>query len=340
MDHIAIDLGGSKSQICVRSPDGTILEERRWPTRRLHEFLSKREKGPARVIVETCAESFLVADAAKQLGYEVRVVPATLARALGVGERRTKTDERDARNLSAASCRMDLPSVHIPATSSRDRKTMCGMREALVGSRTQLINTVRGWMRGQGFTVRPGASETFPARVRRAAPKVPTYVERQLVVVEELTRAIREADKELRATAQGDVTCQRLMTVPGVGPVTSVRFVAAVDDVQRFHSAHALQSYLGLAPGEWSSGQSRHRLGITKAGHVATRTALVQAAWVLKLRRPNDPAVLWAKQIELRRGKVVAIVALARKLVGILFALWRDGSSYDPKRGARLPETP
>jgi transposase len=334
MDHIAIDLGGSKSQICVRSSDGTILEERRVPTAELSLYLAKRSKTPSRVIVETCAESFTVADSARQLGCEVRVVPATLARALGVGARRTKTDERDARSLSEASCRMDLPSVHIPSLPSRQRKTQCGMREALVASRTQLINTVRGWTRGQGIRIRAGGAETLPARVRQAVSTLPSYVERQLGMIDQLTAAIREADEELEREARADPTCRRLMSVPGVGPVTAIRFVSAIDQVERFHDAHSLQSYLGLAPGEWSSGERQRRTGITKAGCTQTRRTLVQAAWVHKLRRPSDPASIWAAAVEKRRGKLVAIVALARKLAGVLYALWRDGTTYDSARGA------
>jgi transposase len=142
MDHVAIDLGAKKSQICVRAADGQILEEKRWPTGDLETYLAGRPT--SRVIVETCAEAFCVADAARKLGHETRVVPATLVKTLGVGARRLKTDRRDAQALSEVSCRIDLPSVHIPKTESRDRKTMCGMREALVGARTKIINTVRG----------------------------------------------------------------------------------------------------------------------------------------------------------------------------------------------------
>jgi transposase len=339
VDHIAIDLGGRKSQICVRSGDGAVIEERRVPTAELSLYLAKRGPAPRRVILETCAESFAVADAAKQQGCEVRVVPATLARALGVGARRTKTDERDARCLSEASCRMDLPSVHIPSLVSRQRKTQCGMRDALVASRTQLINTVRGWMRGQGIRVRSGATETLPARVRHAVPTPPSYVERQLKMIDELTSSIREADKELEREARADLATRRLMTVPGVGPVTAIRFVSAIDQVERFADVHSLQSYLGLTPGEHSSGERRHRTGINKAGCTQTRRVLVQAAWVHKTRRPNEPASIWATKVEKRRGKLIAIVALARKLAGILYALWRDGTTYNPARGA-LPAMP
>jgi hypothetical protein len=95
MDHIAVDLGERESQICVRSSDGTVLEERRCQTSLLGAYLSGRPK--SRVVVETCSEAFGVADAALEVGHEVRVVPATLVRSLGVGARRTKTDRRDAR---------------------------------------------------------------------------------------------------------------------------------------------------------------------------------------------------------------------------------------------------
>jgi transposase len=338
MDHVAIDLGSRKSQICVRNSEGEILEEKRWETLELKRYLEGRPK--SRVIVETCAEAFGVAEAARELGHETRVVPATLVRTLGVGARRTKTDQRDARVLSEVSCRIDLPSVHIPKAQSRERKTACGMRDALVGARTKVINTVRGWLRGQGRRLGKGSRVTFTARVRVACgPELPDYVERQLRVVEALTVEIDEADKSVEAQTDGDDTCRRLMTVPGVGPLTAIRFVAALDEVGRFANAHQVESYLGLVPGESSSSERQQRLSITKAGPPELRWVLVQAAWALRTRCRQPAAVplqLWAHRIELRRGKRTATVALARKLAGILYAIWRDGTEYDGARGAQM----
>jgi transposase len=336
VEHLAIDLGGRKSQICVRSSEGKILEERSYPTRSLRAYLRARPR--SRVIVETCAEAFAVADAALQLEHEVRVVPATLVRALGVGARGIKNDQRDARLLSETSCRMDLPSVHIPTHESRRRKSMCGMREALVGSRTQLINTVRGWLRQQAWSLRSGATETFAHRVRKlfvehSAVPLPRFVERQLKMIEALSEQIADADQELLEVAEKDETCQRLMTMPGVGPVTALRFVAAVDDRRRFASAHRVESYLGLTPGEDSSSERKRRTSVTKAGAPRVRWALTQAAWSARRWRPNDPMVTWCHQVELRRGRKVAITALTRKMAGILYAMWRDETSYDPARG-------
>lgn len=332
MQHVAIDLGGKESQVCVRAADGQILHESKIATLRLPQFL--RRQAPSRVILESCAEAFRIADAATECQHEVRVVPATLVRSLGVGARRIKTDRRDAQVLSEVSCRIDLPSVHVPTDLARERRSMCGVREELIACRTALINCVRGWARTQLIKLSSGDASTFPTRVRKTTLQRPDglaeYVERALKTIDTLNEQILAADKELERLAEQDPVCQRLMSVPGVGPVTSLRFVAAIDDVARFSTSHAVQSYLGLTPGERSSSERQQRTGITKAGPAPVRRMLVQAAWNLRRFRPADPISLWAAQIEQRRGKFVATVAVARKLAGVLFAIWRDGSRYEP----------
>lgn len=335
MEHFAIDLGGRESQVCIRNERGEILLEQRCATHRLGELLARRP--PSRVIVETCAEAFGIADEAMRLGHEARVVPAMLVKQLGVGERGIKTDVRDTRKLSELSCRIEIPSVHIPKKESRERKSMCGMREALVRCRTLCINTVRGWLRQSARRPRSGGAESFVARVRTllTLEPVPGYVEQQLETIEHLTKQIRRADREVLALAKADPICRRLMTVPGVGPVTALRFVAALDEISRFSTVHQVESYVGLVPGEHSSSDSKRRTGITKAGPSPLRCMLIQSAWAARRCRRVDPLQAWATEVERRRGKRVAVVALARKLCGILFALWRDGTTYEPLRSAR-----
>jgi len=338
MLHVAIDLGGRESQICVREEDGSLVKEGRWPTAKLEKLLEEFPAG-SRVVVETCAEAFSTADAARAAGHEPRVVPATLVRSLGVGQRGIKTDKRDARCLSEVSTRIELPSVHIRSEQSRMRKTLCGMREGLVSSRTQLVNQVRGWLRGQRQRLSSGAVETFTARVRKhfGEQELPRCVARHLATIDALSEQIKDADAEVHAEAKSDVVCQRLMSVPGIGPVSALRYVAAVDTPERFHDAHALESHLGLTPGEKSSGDKTRRTSVTKAGDTAVRRTLVQSAWTLRRCRPGDPIVRWCYEVEKRRGKQVAIVALARKLAGVLFAMWRDGTTYQPQRAAAVP---
>jgi transposase len=168
----------------------------------------------------------------------------------------------------------------------------------------------------------------------RKKATVPDYVERQLKAMEALNQLISEADDQVEAIAKGDSTCRLLMSMPGVGPVTAVRFAAAVDDPHRFPSAHELESYLGVTPGEDSSSQRKRLTSITKAGPKAVRWTLVQAAWVARRCRKSDPMVAWALEVEARRGAPIAIIALARKMAGILWAMWKTGSKYDPAKGA------
>jgi transposase len=336
MDHVAIDLGSSESQICRRDSSGAVLEKKRLRTAQIGKYLSKLP--PSRVIVETCSEAFGVADVAKEFGHEVRVVPATLVRSLGVGARGVKTDERDAALLSEVSSRIELPSVHIPSHASRELKSLSTSRERLIAARTMLINSTRGWLRTQAIVIRGHYGPTFSKRMRAAVDGpdgVPAYIERLLESIETLNEQIHAADAELVTIAKGEMY-QRLMSAPGVGPVTAVRFAAAVDDVKRFPRAHALQSYLGLTPGERSSGAKVRRTGITKAGPAELRRTLVQAAWAAmrSKRHRNDPMIAWATRLKERRGHFIAVVALARKLAGILYAILRDGSRYDASRGA------
>jgi transposase len=205
--------------------------------------------------------------------------------------------------------------------------------------RTLLVNRVRSYVRSRiGHPVR-ATPDTLPGTVRQALlvdPEgLPAHLERVLVVLETLRTQIASADAELKAVASDDARMRRLMTVPGVGPVTSARFVAALDDVDRFPNASSVASYVGLIPGEHTTGFRTKRTRLTHAGSPQVRWALGQAAWSLYLHRPRDPMVLWAKQVAARRGSQVAIVALARKLSHVLFAMWKHETTYDPSRSAR-----
>lgn len=323
MQHIGIDLGGRQSQVCVRSAAGEILEESKVSNDRLPDYFKRYPK--ARVILETCAEAFKVADLALSAGEEVRVVPASVVRSLGVGSRRIKTDQRDAQVLSEVSTRIDLLSVHIPSQPSRELKSRLGMRDQLVKCRTQLVNNLRGYYRGRLQKLR-ATVVSLPERLRER--ELPNYVERQLSVLTLLNEQIRAANQELESLAMSDELCQRLMSVPGVGVITALRFISTIDRIERFRNCRELQSYLGLTPGENSSSEKKRITGITRAGSASMRWLLIEAAWVLQRTQPEHPRVAWAQALAERRGKRIATVALARKLTGMLYAIWRDGSIF------------
>lgn len=322
--------------MCIRREDGSIVQERKHPTRRLGDLMQTWPT--SRIVLETSSESFRIADLALAAKHEVRVVPATLAKQLGVGERGVKTDLRDARKLSEVSCRIDLPSVHIPSADARELRSMLRSRETLVSTRTKLVNHVKGWMRTQLWKLRSGAPATLPERLRAYAVTVqqalPVHIEETLLVMETLTLQISASNNRVRKLAREHSVACLLMTMPGVGPVTALTFIAVIDRVDRFERTHHLRSYLGLTPGENSSSERERRTSITKAGSTAVRRTLVQAAWTAIRTAPNAPMVKWAAQIAERRGKFIAVVALARKMAGIMFALWRDNTTYSALKTA------
>lgn len=138
-------------------------------------------------------------------------------------------------------------------------------------------------------------------------------------------------DGELAELAKEDSTVQLCATVPGVAVIVAATFVSVIDEAKRFPNAHAVSAYLGLVPGENSTGGKRRLGGITKHGNAHARSMLVQSAWmILRARKPDDPLYLWASHVAETRGQKIAVVALARKLAGILWAMWRHQTVYDP----------
>src|SRR5688572_14178059 len=131
---------------------------------------------------------------------------------------------------------------------------------------------------------------------------------------------------------------RRLTTLPGIGPITATAYVAALDDAARFGRAAQVAWYLGLVPREYSSGEQQRRGRVMRSAHPYVQSLLVQAAWRVWLSK--DPRTaglrLWAQGIAHRRGKSIAVVALARRLARILFAMWRDGV---PDNAARTRPT-
>jgi hypothetical protein len=148
-----------------------------------------------------------------------------------------------------------------------------------------------------------------------------------------LQAELTAADARLTALARTHPVVTRLVTMPSVGPVTALAFVAALDDSTRFHSAHQVQAYLGLVPSEYSSGDRRARGHITKRGDARMRWLQVETAW--RILRSSNPALAglkaWALQIAARRGKRIATVALARRVAVILYAMWRDDVAYQAR---------
>lgn len=338
MKHIGIDLGGVKSQICIRSEGLDILRELKVPTHKLVEHLVKLVDEPSRIVTESCTEAFEVAARCQQLGHEVVVVPAIYCRELGIGRRNMKTDVKDARRLSEASGQLArLPQAHLPCAWARALRSRLSARQLLLRNRTSMINSVRAEFRRLLLPpLRGGRREAFVGKARahlqQHLGQVPVELRCQLQVLEMLNEQIHELDAELVKQAKEHAVARLLMTHPGVGPITALQFSAQIDEPTRFKSAHELASYLGLTSRIWASGAKEQRGAITKAGCVSMRTLLTQCAWSLWRCKSNDPRAQWATKLLERRPKQVVVTALARKIAVTLWAMWRDNKPYNPGR--------
>jgi transposase len=155
-----------------------------------------------------------------------------------------------------------------------------------------------------------------------------------------LDHQIALLDAALAGDAAHDAAATRLMTVPGVGPIVALTFQATLDTPDRFGGdAGRASAFVGVVPTERSSGERQQRGRITKAGSPELRAVLIQASWCIwrSRARPLQALRTWAQALAARRGRRIAIVALARRLVRILFAIWRDGTTFDDQRRTSRP---
>jgi transposase len=331
-----MDLGKKESQIAIITDAGELIEKRIRPEReRLIEFFKERPQ--AKILMESSTISEWVARLLEELGHEVIVADPNYAPMYAQRSRRVKTDKRDARALAEA-CKLGAyRPAHRTSDEQRHVRALLGARQRLVRSRASFVTWVQATLSREGLKVATGSSKCFGVRVEKL--ELPEHLRIEitplLAALDPINARIEELDERMGEHARQDERAKRLMTVPQIGTLTAVAFVATLDDAGRFGSAHQVEAYLGLVPREWSSSEAQRRGHITKAGHSRMRWLLVEAAWRLAThhKRPETQALTaWADRIARRRGKRIAMVALARKLTGVLYAISRDGSVYDPSK--------
>jgi transposase len=335
MEIIGLDLHKRESQLCSKADDGTITDRRVATSReRFTAVFGKRPR--ARILLEASTESAWVARHLESLGHEVIVADPNYAPMYAHRSRRTKTDKRDARTLMDACETGAWRPAYRLSEARRHVRAELAVRDALVRTRTRYIALAKALVRRDGLRVPTSASAWVPTRIAELdlSPTLTTELAPLFAVFAPLNAQIAVTDARIAAFAKEDPIAARLTTAPGVGPVTASAFVATVDDIARFRTAHELEAYLGLIPCERSSGDKRQLGHITKAGNGRMRWLLVEAAWQILRSRSAETAALraWSLQIAQRRGKRIAVVALARRLAGILYAMWRDDVVYDAHR--------
>lgn len=338
---IGLDLGDRRHAVCILDGRGAILaEEVITNTRAVLERFATRCAG-ATVVMETGTHSPWVSRLLEARG--CRVVVANARKLRAISQSTTKNDAEDARmlaRLGRADPQLLSPVKHRSEQGQRALLRI-KVREALVRSRVNQMNSVRFLLKSLGLAVPSGAKAlTFTRRLR---PKLDdatrSLVEPLLTMIDALNGKIAEMDQELESFGREcyPVT-ERLRQIPGVGPLTALAFVLTIEDPTRFPQTRDIGAYLGLVPRRDQSGNTDKQLPITKAGNTQLRCLLVNCAhYILGPFGPPSALRAAGERIAARGGKSAkkrAVIAVARKLAVTLLALWKSGADYEALRQA------
>lgn len=331
MRTVALDLGARRTDLCEVDDQGV---SQRAGLRSLRDW--ERCLGPAtppaQVAFEACREAWHVADRLRHWGHEPLMVDTTRVKQLGIGQHGRKNNRIDAEVLAVNLRAGRIPVAHLLSPQRQELRFHLTVRRMLVESRAQYVTAIRELGRARGTMVAACSAERFLSKLAQTELPEETreLMERLRIPLEALSRQVAEEDLALERLCDQEPVIRFLMTVPGVGLIVAAAFVSVIDEAGRFRNAHQVESYLGLVPSEDSTGDRRRLGAISKEGNVYLRALLVEASWALMHGKKDDPLRRWGRQVARRRGVRIAVVALARKLAGILWAVWRDGTVYDP----------
>ncbi len=342
MLFVGLDLGDQTSEVILLDADAELIEESRLPTTAVSLQRKFSVLPPSRVAMEVGSQSRWVSHLLKQLGHEVLVANARKLRAIYDNPR--KTDRADAETL-ARLARMDphlLSPIYHRSPQAQADLAVLHSRDALVRSRTQLINHVRGRVKGSGTRLPSCSADSFSKKVNAAIPEaLQPAVDPILDTIASLTRQIRSYDRQIEALCDTRYPEARsLRQIPGVGALTALAFVLTLEDPARFARSREVGPALGLVPRRDQSGDRDPQLSITKTGNAFLRRLLVGSAhYILGPFGPDCDLRRWGLQLAERGGKNArkrAVVAVARKLAVLLHRLWKTGEIYDPFHSSAL----
>lgn len=333
---IGVDLGDRKSEICILDDRGTVqLRDRVLTTRSaIQEYFSPY--AGAAIVVETGTHSPWVSRVLSECGLKVTIANAREVRKIHQSDR--KNDRTDAEIL-ARMLRLDpkllAPITHRSAAMQVDLSVLRA-RDALVRTRTMLINSVRGQIKSFGERLPKCSAEAFVHRVAEFVPReLGPAVAPLLESIAVLTSKIRGIDQRVQDLARESYPQTALLSqVGGVGPVTSLAYVLTLAQTDRFVRSRDIGPFLGLIPRQYDSGDQHSQLRITKAGNGFLRRLLVNSAQYILGNFGQDCYLRRFGQRLMERGgknaKKRAVIAVTRKLAILLHHLWSTGAVYDP----------
>ncbi len=331
--YVGLDVSQKLTSLCVVDEDGRKVWAGKCPSTPEALAFTIRERAPQaeRVGLETgplCVWHF---HGLKALQVPVRCIDARHAKA-ALSMQVNKSDDNDAEGLAQIMRTGWFREVHVKSLNAQLLRSLLQSRLQLVAMRRDVANQVRGALKVFGVVLTSGRRSTLDCLVHEgigAREELSSFIEPLLAAWRTLGEQVAVLDKRLRRTAKDHAVVKHLMTVPGVGPVVGVAFVATIDDPRRFAKSRAVGAHLGLAPRRFQSGEIDFQGSISKCGDPLLRQYLFEAACVLLTRTQRWNALkAWGVRLARRIGLRKATVAVARKLAVILHRMWRTGEPF------------
>lgn len=331
-EYVGLDVSKEQTSYCVKDKTGATLAEGKVETHpdAIFEMLKAETLCPERVVLETGSMSGWLQRHLAALSMPVICVDARQAHAV-MKLQPNKTDASDAAVLAELARTGFYRQVALKSENAQERRSLLKARDQVVKQRRDIDNTLRGLLRSFGIRLPKGVGG-FVARVRMQLtehPNLAIVAEPLLDVRRSLDQSLDKLDREVGRRVKADPVCRRLMSVPGVGPVTALCFVSTIDDPTRFTKSRTVGAYLGLTSRRHQSGEMDYSGRISKRGDSLLRKYLYEAAHCLltSVRRACS-LKSWARRVQKRAGHKKACVALARKLAVLLHRLWQNGATF------------
>jgi transposase len=342
---IGIDIGKNSFHVVGLDRRGAIVLRQKWSRGQVGERLANMP--PCLIGMEACVGAHHLSRKLKTLGHDPRLMPAKYVRPYSKGQ---KNDFRDAEAIAEAVQRPTMKFVPTKTVEQLDLQAMHRVRERLVSQRTGVINQIRAFLLERGIAVRQGRQFLRAELPTVLATRSDVLSTRMLHMIEGLAQDWRQMDEridklstEIEGLAHEDAGTQRLMSVPGIGPIISSAMVAAIGTGATFSKGRDFAAWLGLVPKQISTGDRTILGPISRRGNRYLRALFVQAAWVVLVRLKNWERYglkSWIEAAKKRLHHNVLAIALANKLARIAWAVLARGGNFELRRSDELSPQP
>ena len=331
---IGLDIAKSIFHLYAVNKMGRYVKKKQLKRHQLLQYFARLE--PCLIAMEACGGANYWAREIKRLGHEVKLIAPQYVKPYVKGN---KNDYNDAEAIAEAAQRPTMRFVPIKSVEQQDIQNLHRQRERIKKARVALVNQVRGLLAEYGIVINKGISA-----VRKRLPDILEEAENGLTMrsrelfadlLEELRlldERLKQSEKQIETSNQGNEICQRLDEILGIGPIIASASYAAAGDGKDFVNGRHYSAWIGLVPGQHSTGGKPTLLGISKRGNTYLRTLYIHGARAVLRHSANktDRFSLWAQALLERRGHNKACVAVANKMARMAWVIMARGETYRP----------